>query len=335
MKKNCLALLAFLLLAGCDRKQIIHDEFPDTISVKLTPQHVRFLGTNFFVIPPAGFVKTEHNLQYQIPGKDMQNFSISRSVIGVKYPLTVEELKAKKTESRDKVLVAKKITYNGMPGLYSETLSMDKFYTAEILVPLKDGSTLFITGNYNYESSGETVSKILTAMQQALFDESYTVDYKGDRDLEIQLDDTGSAFKLSTKEKNGARYYTLDGKACASYCTAPYLIFFDADKITQNKYGNNNHAPDKKDFPSYQQHLKETGFVTKQRTSYKEFSLNGNPARESLFNATDINGESILLLMTEVSRDFTVIVTLGVASPVDTASIAQFRKLSATLKIVD
>lgn len=334
MKKIYLVLSIAMLLAGCGGKKIIHDEFPDNISVKMTPQHVRFLGTNFYVVPPEGFVKTEHSSQYEIPGSSIQNFSINRSVVDVEYPLTVEALKKEKTKGRDKLLVVKKITYNGMPGLYSETLSMDKFYNAEILVPLKDGSTLIIEGNYNYESSAETVSKILTGMQQALFDEGYTVDHSGDRDLEIQLDDSGSAFKLSSKEKNGARYYTLGGENCVSFCTVPYFIFFDARKI-QKVYGNESYSLNEKDFPSYELHLKQAGFLIKSKISYKEFSQNGKPARESLYNATDINGEKILLLMTEVSRDFTVIVSLGAASPEDTGNIAEFKKLAATLKVVD
>lgn len=332
--KKLLTITAIVFFISCGGyKQVKHAEFPDAINAKMTASHVRLLGTNFFVVPPQGFVKTEHSNQYEIPGTNMQNFSIDRSVAGVKYPATVEELKQEKEKGRDKVLVVKKITYNGMPGLYYERLSMDKFYTAEIIVPLKDGTTLLIRGNYSYESSEETVTKILNAMQQALYDETYVVDYEGDKGLSFRLDDSGSSFKFASTDY-GVTTFTVNGKPCSGICSAPYLLLFDAGKKGRDGTIDKIRL-DKEDFPSYERHLKTEGYGIKQQLESKEFKHNGNPAREKLFSVTDLDGQPALLLLTEVGRDFSVVVTIGVAKDGNMQTVEEMRRLVGTLKITD
>jgi hypothetical protein len=331
MKQFLTPLLLLILYSCSTRQKIKHAEFPDTITVTKTAAHIHEPETKIFYIPPKGFTKGKYSITYGSAEGGAETFNVTNSVSGANLPTNIDSLRKNMEASDHKILVIKPVTHNGLPAIYSESISMDKFYTASLQVHLKDSTILFIEGRYTYESKPENVDKLFKAMQNVLYDENYTIDQMAERS--IRLDDSGSPFKFAKKDNNQIYYYSPGGQACDPVCPKPYVLFFDAMKETRRGGKITFESGGEDRFPSYAGQLKDAGFSLVKKGNEKVFTQAGKHARETLLEGIGPDGEDVLVLLTEVNTEYSVIITLGIAKPGDEKSISDFRELAATLTI--
>jgi len=323
-----LLTIAVILSACGNNEKVTHSAFPDAITVTKTSAHIHIPNTKFFVVPPQGYSKGATG--YELGESTLNAFSISQSA-GSTLATTLDGVKREiETEHDAKIREIKPVTYNGMAGIYSERISMGKFHSAELRVPLKDGTILSIQGSYTYETAPENIERVFTAMRQALYDEQYQIDVMAESNY--QLSDSGSRFRFAKDDKRRF-YYTLGGKPCGEYCKMPYLHFFETLKESKRD-GKLVFDPGEKDrFPSYEPNLAQAGFLVKLKGNRKEFVQSGRRAREMVLEGIGIDGEPVVLFLREVNHGYGVVVMLGVAKEGDDKSISDFRKLAATLVI--
>ncbi len=346
-----LIITAVLAIAtSCGNKTPKHEPFPDTLTVTKTNDHVRLRNSKVFVVPPEGFTKSREygDIKYESGGA---YFKAAHDVKETNIATTIEGIQQDVQKYGHQLLELKPITYNGLQGVYFEEVSMNKFYTAEFRVRLKDSSIFRVTGHYTYESSPETVSKIFLAMKQAFFDDAYTLDRTADQVQMLHLDDAGSRFKLSyvdtsakkykvvqrgygeellagVKHKHFTYYYTLSGGLFTG--VPPYLIMLDAPIIGGNydyKYTKDYN------FPSIANSLADYGFIVKRSGATRNFEINGKKARETLFQGTDISGTPVSVKLTEINTGYGLVSIIGVAEKGDDATLQELRDLAATLEV--
>ncbi|MBL0057152.1 MAG: hypothetical protein IPP31_13430 [Chitinophagaceae bacterium] len=321
--------------AGCSSNSAPkHEAMPDQVVSERTAKHVNVKRSKCFIVPPEGSKRSDDLTQlYDFPGMSLTGINVSLAVKEASYPKNIEEMKAELNKDHNAViLVLKNIVFNGMPGLYYETCSMDKFYDAVIQVPLKDSTTLLIKGSYTNKTDGGTVENIFASMRSAYYDEKYKIDER--TALEYQLDDSQSPFKYAGIEKRtfNFQWFTLQGKDYGSIGNEPYFLFFSPNKVYKSMKNI------RREFMSYryQLNLPAWGFKFDSPTALsgygKTFKLSGHDAYEYLLPATDINGRRVTLLYTEVNYNTSTLVMMGVTAENDMKNIEEFRKLTATLK---
>ena len=333
MKKTFLvSITVVMVLLSCGEKKPAHSEFPDQLQVSKTAGHVRILNSSIFVLAPEGFSRQtdERGVLFQTGRGNHESLLISRQPTDAELPI---DIKSVKKQLFGDIITVKQISYNGKPGVFLETKNYN-VCQAELRVPQGNGEMLRLIGEYRADSDPSVINKIMMAMQQVLYDDTYQPDMRADQAARIQLSTSGSSFKLAETATDPKAvlhyYYTRNGAPYTG--NPPYLWVFESkiyfEGITGNVKADNN------DFPSFKDHLKKNGFMVE--PVQMPYQLNPTNHRVSYYEGTDeTTGISVSLLLYEVKNDQTVIVMVGVAKRGDQTTINELKRLASTIKIVE